>query len=148
MIGRPGEDAAGDHRPVLGASITVWRDGRVLLVQRGKPPSDGLWSLPGGRVEIGERLADAACRELSEETGIEADLAGLVDVVEIIHRDDEGAVERHFVVAVFAGRWRSGQARAGDDARAVRWARPQELGEIDLTEGTADVIARSRHVLP
>ncbi len=131
------------RRPVLGASIAVWRGKDVLLVQRAKPPLKGIWSLPGGHVEFGETLEDAAHRELFEETGVEAEIAGRVDLVEIIRADDAGRLDRHFVVAVFAARWLSGEARAGDDAMDVRWAKLDALSEIAMTEGTAEVIRRS-----
>ena len=135
------------RHPLLGVSVALWRDGTVLLAQRGKPPLAGLWSLPGGLVEVGERLAAAASRELEEETGVTGALAGIADWHEVIIRDQAGAVERHFVLAVFAGRWRAGEARAQGDAKAVRWARPEELAGLEMTEGTADIILRTERFL-
>ena len=72
------------EKPVLGASACVWKDGKVLVAKRGKAPNFGLWSLPGGHVELGETLQQAAARELHEETGVEADLAHLVDCLNFI----------------------------------------------------------------
>ena len=132
------------RRPALGASVAVWRGDQVLLAQRAKPPLKGIWSLPGGHVEFGERLEEAAHRELSEETGVAAEIADMVDLVEIIRNDEYGQLDRHFVVAVFAARWVSGEPRAGDDAMAVRWATLDDLDHIALTDGTREVIARSR----
>lgn len=129
--------------PLLGVSIALWRDGRILLTQRGKAPMAGKWSLPGGLVDTGERLRDAAARELREETGLEAELRGIADWTEIIVRDGADAVERHYVIAVFAARWRGGDPVAGDDAAAVRWAEPAELPAIDLTPGMAKIIGRT-----
>jgi len=114
--------------------------GKVLLVKRGKPPLSGLWSLPGGLVEAGERLNDAAARELREETGLSADLRGPADWHEIIARDAQGRVEHHYVIAVFGGIWRSGEPRAQGDAAAVRWAGEAELDDIELTAGAARAI--------
>ncbi|SRR5690606_4585339 len=130
-------------RPILGVSACVWRDGRVLLVRRGKAPNRDLWSLPGGHVELGERIRDAAARELFEETGVSADLVALADCVDIIRRDDAGRTVSHHVVVVFTGRWRAGEAAAGDDAAAVRWTGLDELDGLRMTEATADVIRRA-----
>lgn len=127
--------------------MALWREGSVLLARRAKPPLAGLWSLPGGLVEVGERLKDAVRRELMEETGLTGELAGIADWHEVIIRNRAGAVERHFVLAVFAGHWRSGEAQAQGDARAVRWARPEELAELEMTNGTADIILRSERFL-
>lgn len=135
-----------DH-PLLGVSVALWREGEVLLARRGKPPLAGLWSLPGGLVEAGERLKAAALRELREETGLAADLSGVADWHEIIHRDAAGAVERHYVLAVFAGHWRAGEPRAQGDADQVRWAAAARLPELRMTDGTAEVILRTRRFL-
>ena len=132
--------------PKLGVSAAVFKEDRVLLVERTKPPFDGIWSLPGGHVELGESLAEAAARELREETGIEAELTAPFDWLEIINPKG-GANPTHYVLAVFAGRWRSGAAAASDDARAVRWASIEELGDIRMTPGTDSVIARAFRLL-
>jgi ADP-ribose pyrophosphatase YjhB (NUDIX family) len=133
--------------PLLGVSVALWRDGSVLLARRAKPPLAGLWSLPGGLVEVGEQLMDAARRELKEETGLTCDLVGIADWHEVILRDKAGAVERHYVLAVFAGTWRSGEAQAQGDAEAVRWARPQDLEDLQMTEGAAEIILRTERFL-
>lgn len=133
--------------PRLGVSAAIWRDGKVLLAQRGKEPLRGIWSLPGGSVEAGEEVRQAALRELKEETGIEAALAGVVDVADVIRRDATGAVSFHYAVVCFAGRWTAGEAAAGDDAMAVSWAAPGEIGRFALTQGTAKIIDASRRIL-
>ena len=99
------------QRPLLGVSVLVRRDGKVLLVRRGRPPAAGLWSLPGGKVEFGERLEVAAIREISEETGIAIDRLERIDMAEIITRDAAGAVDWHAVLVVFAGRYVAGEVR-------------------------------------
>jgi ADP-ribose pyrophosphatase YjhB (NUDIX family) len=133
--------------PKLGVSAAIWRDGKVLLAQRGKEPLKGVWSLPGGAVEPGEEIRKAALRELREEAGIEAELAGIADVADVIRRDAEGAVTFHYAVVCFAGRWTAGEARAGDDAMAVTWAALADLGGFSLTERTADIIRASQRLL-
>jgi ADP-ribose pyrophosphatase YjhB (NUDIX family) len=133
--------------PLLGVSVALWRDASVLIARRGGPPLAGLWSLPGGLVEVGERLMDAAQRELKEETGLSGDLAGIADWHEIILRDKAGAIERHYVLAVFAGTWRSGEPVAQGDAEAVRWAKPQDLRQLQMTEGAAEIILRTERFL-
>ena len=124
-------------RPLLGVSGLIRRQDRVLLVQRSRPPLTGLWSLPGGLVEAGETLEEAARREIREETGIEADALEQIGLEEIIERDEAGAARLHFVLAVFRGRYRSGTVVAGDDARAAIWADPSNPDGLALTEGTA-----------
>ena len=125
-------------RPLLGVSIAVWRGGEVLLAQRGKQPSMGLWSLPGGHVELGETLEQAALRELMEETNVEARIEAFSHFLDIIRHGSGGSVETHYVIAVFRASWTAGEARAGDDAAAVQWRTPDTLHELEMTPGTAD----------
>ena len=127
--------------PVLGVSVCVRRGGRVLLVRRGRGSLIGTWALPGGRVELGERLAEAARRELMEETGIDARIGEAFDRAEVILRDESGAVSAHFVVIVFAGQYLGGEAVAGDDAADVRWATPAEAAALELTADTRRIVA-------
>ncbi len=133
--------------PVAGVSVCVIRVMKgvphVLMVRRGHAPYAELWSLPGGRVEMGEPVRAAALRELTEETGITAEIVRLLDVVDIIHRAPDGTVTAHYVLTVFAARWLTGEPRAGSDADEARWiAVPKELETLRTTPGTADLIRR------
>jgi mutator protein MutT len=130
-------------RPQVGVSICVVRQGRVLLAQRAKEPLRGLWSLPGGRVEWGETLRQAALRELAEETSVEAEIKVLLDSVDVIQRDPSGNVLYHYVLTTFGALWVSGDGQAGGDASAIRWAAPAELDRLAMTPGTADLIRRA-----
>ncbi|CAN5284977.1 hypothetical protein BH10PSE7_BH10PSE7_24290 [soil metagenome] len=133
--------------PRLGASACIWRDGKVLLVQRGKNPWYGAWSLPGGAVEFGERARDAAARELMEETGVTADLLRLVDIDDAMLRDGEGAVVSHYAIACYTGWWVSGEAVAADDALAVDWLPLADLASLSMTPGTAAYIETAWNLL-
>ena len=130
-------------RPVLAASVAVFRDGKVLLATRTKPPADQLWSLPGGKVELGENLEAAALRELEEEVGVSARIIGFNRHVEIMGRDPEGVVTHHFVVASFVGAWLEGEPKPGPEAGAVMWADPLRLGGIPTTRELGDVLRRA-----
>ncbi len=133
--------------PVLAASAAVFRDGRVLVAKRGRPPGQGLWSLPGGAVERGERLEQAAAREVREETGVEAEIVGLAGHRELIERDPAGAVVRHYVILAFAARWRAGEGTPGPEAAEVRWIEPAEIKNLVATPGLAEIVAQARKLV-
>lgn len=133
-------------RPVLAASVAVFRDGKVLLATRTKPPADRLWSLPGGKVEAGETLEQAALRELEEEVGVSARILGFNRHVEIFGRDGSGAITHHFVVASFVGAWLSGEPKPGPEAGAVMWADPLKLGGLATTRELGEVLRQAHRL--
>ena len=133
-------------KPKPGVSAAIFRGGAVLLVKRARAPFAGLWSLPGGDIEWGETAEAAALRELGEETGIEAELIGLVDVADVIIRDGDHLIAHH-AIAVFAGRWLGGQARAASDAADLRWTRPDEIADIPLTPNTLAVLEKAAQLV-
>lgn len=128
--------------PRLGVSVALWKDDSLLLVKRGRDPYAGLWSLPGGRVEFGERLRDAAERELREETAVAAEIGDPLDTFEILLDGDGIGPAQHFVLIVFEARFVEGIATAGDDAAAVAWAPADRLGTFDLTPQTRSIVER------
>jgi 8-oxo-dGTP diphosphatase len=135
--------------PTAAAGVVCLRGEDVLLVRRGAPPLKDRWSLPGGRVEWGERAADAALRELMEETGCTAEIVGLVDVVDAILRPAQHAdpTRGHFILIDYAARWTGGEPRAGDDARDARFFTPAEIAGLGLWSETLRVIEAARRML-
>lgn len=128
--------------PTLGVSACIWRNEDLLLVRRGKAPALGLWSLPGGHVEAGELLVDAALREVHEETGISAVDMRFVDFTEIIRGAPENIV-RHYVIATYTGRWRRGEIRAASDAADARWVKNKELGGYKTTDNLTKIVGQA-----
>lgn len=110
-----------DERPRVGAIAVVRRGDQVLLAQRSKGGYIGRWGFPGGHVERGETVIEAAMRELGEETGVSAEPVGVLTVLDEIGRDEAGRVQWHYVLVAVLADWRTGDAVAADDAAAVRW---------------------------
>jgi 8-oxo-dGTP diphosphatase len=131
-------------RPWVGIGAVVFNGDRVLLVQRGKPPRLGQWSLPGGAQHLGERAEAAARRELLEEAGIEVGPLELAAVVDAVVRDDADRVRFHYTIVDYCAWHESGEARPGDDVSAVAWALPEELPTFDLTPDVLRVISVAR----
>lgn len=129
-----------DRGPLVGVSVVLAKDNALLLVKRGRGAYRGLWSLPGGHVRTGEKLADAAARELREETGVDAAIGRRIDVVEIMLANGTA----HYVLVVFEAQHVSGDAVAADDAAEVRWVAAAELPHIPLTPETRQVIEAHR----
>jgi 8-oxo-dGTP diphosphatase len=127
------------NKPVPCVGVVCVRGDEVLLIRRGRAPMVSAWSIPGGRIEWGEAAKAAALRELREETGLEADLLGLIEVFDGLF-SEQGALTHHFVISEFAARWRSGEPQAGDDAAEARFVKLSEIDQFDLTADLKRVI--------
>jgi ADP-ribose pyrophosphatase YjhB (NUDIX family) len=130
-------------RPILASSVAVFRDGKVLLGARANPPAAHVFSLPGGVVESGEPLEEAALRELLEETGVRARIIGFAGHTQVIEKDEQGKVRRHFVVASFAAHWISGEGTPSAEAPELLWVDPQHLGDLPVTPNLANILAQA-----
>lgn len=132
-----------DGWPRVGASAAIFKGDEILLIQRGKGTFTGLWSLPGGHVEPGEKAADAARREVHEETGVEAEIEGLVGVHDVISRDEMGALKAHYVLTVYFGRWSSGDAIAASDSRAAAFFSTVGIDDVPMTPEAQSIIRKA-----
>jgi ADP-ribose pyrophosphatase YjhB (NUDIX family) len=130
------------ERPFVAVGTIVVRDGCVLLARRGKEPSYGLWSLPGGAVDLGEGLKDAAARETREECGIEIEITDVLEVVERMVRDPDGRVQFHYVIVDYLARWTSGELVPSSEVLEAHWVPPESFPRYEMTRGTAEVVLR------
>src|SRR5262249_3003751 len=131
------------ERPILGIGAIVIDSGRILLVERGREPLKGYWSLPGGVIEVGGKLAEGLGREMLEETGVEVEPLSVVEIFERIMHDAAGAPEYHFVLIDYLCRVTGGSLIAGDDVSEARWVERERLPEYRITEGTLPVIEKA-----
>ena len=130
--------------PIVGVGAVIVDRDRVLLVRRANEPSRGRWSIPGGTVELGETLARAATREVSEECGVEVTVGDVLSTFDMIQRDAQGHIRYHYVLIDLAARCVSGEPAAGTDVLEVRWVREAEFEELDIVPRLLPVL---RHAL-
>jgi len=130
------------NHPRVAVGAVVFREDRVLLVLRGKPPAEKQWSIPGGCVELGETLQEAAEREIAEEAGIIIQAKNPIYTFDVIERDENGDIRFHYVIVDLAADYVSGELRAGDDAVAVSWVLPKELNERNVSDATRKLLAQ------
>lgn len=132
-----------DGWPRVGASAAIFKGEEILLIQRGKGAFTGLWSLPGGHVEPGEKAADAARREVREETGVEAAIDGFVTIHDVIHNGDDGALRAHYLLTVFFGRWIAGEAAPASDSRAASFFPLSGIDSVPMTPEAQSIIRKA-----
>ena len=131
-------------RPYLAVSAAIFHAGRVLIVRRGTPPMQGVYTLPGGGVELGETLEQAIVREVREETGLAIEPIALAGFRQVIARDAAGKIERHFVILPFAARYLAGEIALNAELVEAAWLWPAELSGLNTTEGLADIVTAAR----
>jgi ADP-ribose pyrophosphatase YjhB (NUDIX family) len=129
--------------PIVGVGAVILRDGEVLLVRRANPPLQGEWSIPGGALDLGEKLRDGVAREVLEETGLDVEVGPVLDVFDSIFPDSEGRTQYHYVLIDYHCQLRSGTLNAATDATEVRWARPEELEALGMKQVTIEVIRKA-----
>ena len=124
----------------MGAGAVVHKKDKVLLLRRKNPPNQGRWALPGGLVELGETVEEAALREVKEETGLEVRIEGLIDVQTDIHRDAGLRLEFHFVLVDYAASPVHGRLRLNGESSGSGWFSAEELRGLDMSSGTKEVL--------
>ncbi len=136
----PGSDGSYPTLPRVAVGAIVFKDNKVLLVRRGKPPAEGLWAIPGGRIEIGETLQEAAEREIFEETGMTIRALEPVYTFDVIDQDAGGRTRFHYVIVDLTADYIRGEPRAGDDALAARWVSSDELAALKVSSKTRQLL--------
>lgn len=149
MPDKPLSSPSSPSRPIAATIAVVVRDQQVLLVRRANPPDQGMWGYPGGKIDAGETLAQAALRELHEETGISAEAVGVLTALDAFDRDAGGQVKRHFILIAMLCRWKGGEPVAGDDALEARWFPVAGLEEsgLELSQDVAWVARKAVGIL-
>ena len=132
------------EQPIVAVGAVVFKEGKILTIKRSQEPSKGKWSIPGGRVELGETVYEAAKREALEECSIEIEIERLLDSVDNIIRDEEGHIKYHFVIIDLLAKHVSGEIKARSDADECRWVTPQELAELDITPMLRNMLKHNR----
>jgi len=130
------------EQPIIGVGAVIVDRGRVLLVRRATEPLKGEWSVPGGMLELGEKLRDGVRREVLEETGLIVEPGEVLDVFDSIFTDDQGRTEYHYVLVDYLCRPISGKAAAGTDVSDVKWASESDLLALELRDSIQQVVRK------
>lgn len=130
-------------RPIASVAVCVFQDCRILLVQRGTPPSKGKWSIPGGAIELGESLRDTAKRELDEECGVEIEVGDIFDVENFLIRDEDDRVQYHYIVTYLTATYITGDIRPGSEELDVCWVTREELMKLDMSPVVRDYMLKA-----
>jgi ADP-ribose pyrophosphatase len=128
--------------PQIAVGVIVIKDNEVLLVKRKQPPGMGLWAIPGGRVELGETLQEAAEREVGEETGVTVRAGNPVYTFDLIERDDAGRIRYHYIIVDLMADYVGGNPSPSDDASEARWVTSEELDDLPASKATKEVLRK------
>lgn len=128
------------NRPRVAVGAIIFKENNVLLVLRGKPPSQNLWSIPGGSVMLGETLQEAAEREIREETGLSTHAREPIYTFDVIDRDANGNVRFHYVIVDLLADYVGGTLQPGDDAIDVRWVSSKDVKHLEISEATRKLL--------
>jgi ADP-ribose pyrophosphatase YjhB (NUDIX family) len=131
-----------DH-PFAGVGAVVIREGRLLMVKRGQEPNKGKWSIPGGGIELGETIYEAAVRETLEECSVQVEIMRVLDAADNIVRDEDGRIRYHYAIIDLLGRYVSGEAKAQSDAAECRWVALTEIEKLDITEILREMLKKN-----
>ena len=132
---------------MVGVGAVVVRDGKALVIKRAHEPRKGEWSLPGGLLELGESLQDAARREIKEETSLDIEVGPVIETFDRVHRDDQGKIRYHFVIVDFVCWVNGGEAVPGSDAEGVAWVTADEIDDYKINAHAKAVILKGLEVL-
>lgn len=132
--------AAYPDSPKVAVGAIVFKDDRILLVQRGQPPAEGIWAIPGGSVKLGETLQEAAEREIFEETGLSIRAGQPVYTFDVVDRDTDGNIRFHYVIVDLMADYISGEPRSGDDAMDVGWFSAREMQHAKVSKTTRTLL--------
>ena len=134
-------------QPIVGVGAIITQDGKILLAKRGSEPGKGKWSVPGGLVELGEKLSRAVIREVKEETNLDVEVIHLVDAVDNIIRDPNRKIQFHFVIIDFLTKLIGGTLQPSSDVLDTRWVRIEEAEDYDLTDTFREFLKRNKNEL-
>ncbi|OGS43772.1 MAG: hypothetical protein A3K76_05060 [Euryarchaeota archaeon RBG_13_57_23] len=129
-----GQDRKYPNAPRVGVGGVVIKEGKILMIRRAFEPGAGKWSIPGGMVEIGERLSEACAREVEEETGLEVEVLELINVFDMIDKDDQGRIQYHYVLVDFLAKPAGGSEKMSAEATEMKWVTHQEAKAMDMTK--------------
>lgn len=131
------------ERPIASMAACVFEDDKILIVKRANPPSQGMWSLPGGMIELGETIQEATKREVEEECGIEIDVGDVLHAENLIVPDEKGDIRFHYVVTYLLAYYRNGEASPGSDATDIKWVKSEELSKFDMNPVVQEKIMKA-----
>jgi ADP-ribose pyrophosphatase YjhB (NUDIX family) len=126
--------------PIISAGGVIIIDGKILIIKRKNEPESGKWTIPGGVINIGEKIKDGLKREIFEETGLNVDIRNLLDIVEKIIEDNQGGIKYHYVIADYLCEYVSGDIKASSDALEVKLISPDDIDRFELCNGTKRII--------